>query len=74
MEMKVTFEDGMEALEKLVSRLETGDLPLEESFEAYERGVKLYRALEKMLDEGDARIRALTESGVEDITEEVVKE
>ena len=71
MEEKFTFEAGMEELEGLVARMETGDMKLDESFDAYRRGVVLYRALKKMLDEGDAKIRALTETGEVDLTKEV---
>ena len=71
MEEKFTFEAGMEELEGLVARMESGDMKLDESFDAYWRGVVLYRALKKMLDEGDAKIRALTETGEVDLTKEV---
>lgn len=74
MEKKLTFENGMEELESLISKLESGDMPLDESFGAYERAMELYRALNKMLDDGDARIRALTEIGDKDITEEATGE
>lgn len=67
---KETFESRMEELEALVSALEAGDMPLEESFKAYERGMELYRSLDKMLNEGDARIRELTQMGEKEITEE----
>ncbi len=71
MEEKFTFEAGMEELEGLVARMESGDMKLDESFDAYRRGVVLYRALKMMLDEGDAKIRALTETGEVDLTKEV---
>ncbi len=71
MEEKFTFEAGMEELEGLVARMESGDMKLDESFDAYRCGVVLYRALKKMLDEGDAKIRALTETGEVDLTKEV---
>lgn len=71
MEEKFTFEAGMEELEGLVARMESGDMKLDESFDAYRRGVVLYRALKKMLDEGDEKIRALTETGEVDLTKEV---
>lgn len=71
MEEKFTFEAGMEELEGLVARMESGDMKLDESFDAYRRGVVLYQALKKMLDEGDAKIRALTETGEVDLTKEV---
>ena len=34
-----TFESGMDELETLVRGLESGSLPLEESFQAFERGM-----------------------------------
>ena len=62
---KFTFESGMDELETLVRDLENGALPLEESFQAFERGMALKKRLEKLLEEGDRRIRVLTESGEE---------
>ena len=61
----LTFESGMDELEKLVRGLESRSLPLEESFQAFERGMALKKRLEKLLEEGDRRIRVLTESGEE---------
>ena len=74
MEEKFTFEAGMEELEGLVACMESGDMKLDESFDAYRSGVVLYRALKKMLDEGDAKIRALTETGEVDLTKEADSE
>ena len=68
MEEKFTFEAGMEELEGLVARMESGDMKLDESIDAYRRGVVLNRALKKMLNEGDAKIRARTETGEVDLT------
>ena len=62
---KFTFESGMDELETLVRDLENGALPLEESFQAFERGMALKKRLEALLEEGDKRIRVLTESGEE---------
>ena len=63
MKKKVTFEEGMQELEELVSAMESGEMSLEESFKAYERAVALKESLGKLLDESDKRIRVLTESG-----------
>ncbi len=63
MEKKISFEEGMAHLEEIVKALEEGALPLEECFHAYERGMKLVNSLGKMLDDGEARIRALTDDG-----------
>ena len=50
-------------LEELVRALESGEMPLDESFKAYERAVALKGSLSAMLDESDRRIRVLTENG-----------
>ena len=75
MEKKLTFEEGMAELERLVAALEGGALPLEESFQAYTRGIALSEMLSGILREGDARIVALKRAaeGVreEDISREV---
>ena len=63
MKKKLTFEAGMAELEALVHALESGEMPLEESFKAYERAVEIKDALGKLLDEGDKRIRVLTQGG-----------
>ena len=67
---KLTFEDGMQELEELVRSLEQGKMPLEESFKAFERATALQQALRQMLDEGDRRIRVLTQSGERELDEE----
>ena len=63
MAKKITFEQGMQELETLVNTLESGQLPLEDSFKAYERAIALKDGLNALLDESDRRIRVLTESG-----------
>ena len=64
---KMTFESGMEQLEALASALESGEMPLEESLEAYDKAVKLHKKLQEMLDQGDARIRVLTDGGEQEM-------
>jgi exodeoxyribonuclease VII small subunit len=63
MEQKISFEEGMARLEEIVKALEEGTLPLAECFGAYEQGMKLLNTLGGMLNDGEARIRALTEDG-----------
>lgn len=60
---KFTYEDGVRELEQIVEQLERGETPLEESFKAFERGMKLAERLRKILNDGDARIRELTGTG-----------
>ncbi len=69
MKKKITFEEGMRELEALTQALETGELSLEDSFKAYERATQLKDSLNALLDEGDRRIRLLTESGETTLSE-----
>ena len=46
---KMSFEEAMAALEAVVSRLESGDAPLEESIALYETGAALKAHCEKKL-------------------------
>ena len=73
MEMKLSFEQGMQELEQLVHALEAGEMTLEGSFKAYERAVELKKAMEQLLDEGDSRIRVLTRTGEEEMNAEDLK-
>ena len=73
MEDRFTFEAGMQELEQLARALESGTMTLEESFAAYERAGALKKALEKLLDEGDRRIRVLTSDGEEELDAEDVQ-
>ncbi len=72
MDENMTFEQKMEQLTGLVEALESGEMSLEESFQAYEKGARLASQLKAELDQGDRRIAALTESLKEiDISGEV---
>ena len=64
-EPTVNFEAALEELEALVERMETGELSLEESLRAFERGVALTRDCQRALKDAELRVRALTESGGE---------
>ncbi|HEX3101224.1 MAG TPA: exodeoxyribonuclease VII small subunit, partial [Pyrinomonadaceae bacterium] len=41
--MEKSFETSLAELEQIVTKLEDGDLPLEESLELFEKGIKLSR-------------------------------
>lgn len=56
------FEDGLAELESLVTRLEKGELPLEDSLAAFERGVALVRQLSQRLTEVEQRVEVLLRS------------
>ena len=54
------FEDWLARLEQIVSRLEAGNLPLEESLKIFEEGVALARSCAGYLEEAEKRIEVLT--------------
>jgi len=62
-ESPINFEAALEELEALVERMETGELSLEESLRAFERGVALTRDCQRALKDAELRVQALTESG-----------
>lgn len=51
----------MQSLEDLVARMETGEMTLEESLAAYERGVGLYRHCQTALEQAELRVRLLSD-------------
>lgn len=55
------FEQSLLALESLVGTMETGDMSLEESLAAYERGVGLYRHCQLALEQAELRVRQLSD-------------
>jgi exodeoxyribonuclease VII small subunit len=53
------FEDELSDLEGIVSQIDSGELSLEESISAFERGVALVRSLNQKLDEVERRVEVL---------------
>lgn len=68
---KLSFEQGMEELEALVSGLEKGEMTLDQSFSAYEKGVALLGELRAQLKAGEGRVMALTGQGEAPLKEEM---
>ncbi len=60
---EVPFETALAELESLVEKMETGDLSLEDSLTAFERGVKLTRHCQSALQAAELKVKVLTESG-----------
>lgn len=56
---KKKFEEGLGELEKVVERLESGDLSLEDSLAAFEKGVQLVKFCNEKLTEVERKIELL---------------
>jgi len=65
-----TFEQSLQRLEQIVSRLEEGNLPLDESLGLYQEGVEAYRRCQDMLQEADLKVRKLVETLEGELREE----
>lgn len=63
----IPFEKALEELEAIVSRMEDGKLPLEESLAAYQRGAELLRHCEGKLSAAQARIAVLEGDVLKDL-------
>ena len=53
------FEKSLAELEAIVEKLETGDLPIEESLKSFEKGIALTRDCQGALDAAQARVDIL---------------
>lgn len=61
-----TFEENLEELQKIVDRLQQGDVPLEEAMKQFQKGVKLSQKLEKTLSEAENKLtKVMTADGQE---------
>lgn len=74
MEKEMSFEESLSSLEKIVSQLEEGDLPLEKSLELFEEGVRLSRKCQQKLELAERKIEILVKdseggASVEDFEE-----
>ena len=53
------FEKALQKLEELVSSMEEGDLTLEDSLQAFEKGIKLTRECQAALKEAEQKVQVL---------------
>lgn len=62
-QLTLSFEEALQELETIVSRLETGDLSLEESLALFEQGQRLARYCSEQLEAATLRVEQLTNDG-----------
>ncbi len=54
-----SFEKSISELEEIVSQLEGGNVTLDESLSLFEKGIKLSKSCQKMLDEAEKKVSVL---------------
>ena len=59
------FERARDELQAIVEQLEQGDISLEESLKAFERGVALFRNCHKLLAEAEQKVSILSEKSMD---------
>ena len=62
----VDFEHSLDELEQLVSRMEGGELSLDESLASFERGIGLFRHCQQSLEQAELRVRLLLDPDAPD--------
>ena len=60
MDQQPDFEQALSELEGLVSKLESGELTLDQSLEYFKRGVELTRHCQSVLDKAQQTVELLT--------------
>ena len=66
---KNTFEESLKKLEKIVEKLEDGNVNLDDSSKSFEEGVALVKECQKQLSEAEIKIQTLLEDGNVEPTE-----
>ena len=67
------FEAATTELDLLVAKMESGELALEESLAAYQRGAALVKYCEKLLTDAQQRIQVLEGSALKDAPKDMQK-
>lgn len=62
-EKNTTIEEDLDALEKVIEKMESGKMTLEESLEEYEKGIALIRQSGAKIETAEKRLKILTEDG-----------
>jgi len=64
----LSFEAALAELEKIVAKLESGQAPLQQSIQIYERGEALKAHCEKLLKAAEAKIEKITLNKAGEVT------
>lgn len=65
-----SFEESIGELETIVSSLEKGDLELDEALKLFDRGIKLSKSCQDILDKAEQKVTVLTRENDGSISEE----
>ena len=60
---QLTVEESFARLDEMVKRLESEDVPLEESFRLYQEGMKLLKLCHEAIEEVEQKVQKIAEDG-----------
>jgi exodeoxyribonuclease VII small subunit len=66
----INFEQALKELETIVRNLENGTIPLDDSLENFENGIKLIRRCNLLLDNAEKKVKKLTRAETGEVVEE----
>lgn len=70
MKEEKTFEESLNELEEIATKLESGNLNLDEAIKEFEKGIKLSKECSEKLDEAEKKINILVQGENGELTEE----
>ena len=59
----VNFETSLQKLEKIIEKLEGGDISLEDSVKSFEEGIGLVKECQKQLSQAELKVKKLLDNG-----------
>jgi exodeoxyribonuclease VII small subunit len=57
---EINFEEALKKLEYIVSKMESGSIPLEKALSMYEEGIEISQLCLKELDKAEVKLKKLT--------------
>ena len=60
---KLSFEEAIKNLSDIVSKIEQGQIPLQDSLNQYEKGMALIKHCRTILEKAEKRIEKITKEG-----------
>lgn len=71
MAKKISFEDNLKEVDEIISKLESGDMTLDDSIKEYEKAMKLLKKSSEILEKTEGKLIKVTEEDGEIKMEEV---
>ena len=67
-EKKKSFEESLQEVQEIITRIEEGKLPLEDSVKQFEEGMKTLASLDEELKEMNRRLMVLQDGKEQELT------